>query len=249
MTALPRDGGAAAAPIRARIRDLETQQILQVSELALGDPKVIPLWYGESDVATPDFINRAAAEALAAGHTFYTYKQGIPELRAALADYARGLYGVAMPAERITVTSSGMTGIMMVMQMLIDAGDNAVIVGPVWPNARAAVEIMGGEPRTVALRFGNGGWALDVEEVMARCDDAHPRGLRQLAGQPDRLDDAARPARSAARGLPRARASGSLPTKSMPASSMTAAPRRPFSKSPSRTTCSSSSTASRNPGR
>lgn len=159
-----------AAPIRARIRDLETQQILQVSQLALGDPKVIPLWYGESDVPTPDFINRTAAEALSAGNTFYTHKQGIPELRTALADYTSALYGVGMPAERITVTSSGMTGIMMVMQMLVDAGDNVVVVGPVWPNARSAVEVMGGAPRSVALRFGNDGWALDVEEAMAHCD-------------------------------------------------------------------------------
>jgi len=158
------------AAIRARIRDLETQQILQVSQLALGDPKVIPLWYGESDVTTPDFISKAASDALAAGHTFYTHKQGIPELRTALANYTAALYGVDMPPDRITVTSSGMTGIMMVMEMLVDPGDNVVIVGPVWPNARAAVEIMGGEPRTVALRFGNEGWRLDVEEVLARCD-------------------------------------------------------------------------------
>ena len=158
------------APVRPRIRDLETQQILQVSQLALGDPNVIPLWYGESDVPTPDFINRAAADALAAGNTFYTHKQGIPELRAALSAYTGGLYRVDVPPERITVTSSGMTGIMIIMQMLVDAGDNVVIVGPVWPNARAAVEIMAGEPRGVALRHGNAGWTLDIEEVMARCD-------------------------------------------------------------------------------
>ncbi|MGH6621820.1 MAG: pyridoxal phosphate-dependent aminotransferase, partial [Alphaproteobacteria bacterium] len=90
-------------PIRARIRDLETQQILQVSQLALDDPKVIPLWYGESDVPTPAFINRAAAGALESGHTFYTHKQGIPELRAALAGYTGALYGVETSAERITV--------------------------------------------------------------------------------------------------------------------------------------------------
>lgn len=159
------------AEVRARIRDLETQQIYQVARLGFDDPNVIALWYGESDVATPDFIKQAASDAMAAGHTFYTHKQGIPELRSALADYTTALYGVDVPADRITVTSSGMTGIMMVMELLVDAGDNVVIVGPVWPNARAAVEIMAGEPRTAALRFGNEGWRLDVDEVLARCDD------------------------------------------------------------------------------
>ena len=43
-------------PIRDSIAALETQQIMQVSELALDDPDVIPLWYGESDMPTPRFI-------------------------------------------------------------------------------------------------------------------------------------------------------------------------------------------------
>jgi aspartate/methionine/tyrosine aminotransferase len=156
--------------IRSRIRDLETQQILQVSSLALGDPNVIPLWYGESDLATPDAIKQAAGDALAAGHTFYTHKRGVPELVSALAGYTAALYGVSVVPERVTVTSSGMTGIMLVMQMLLDAGDNAVVVGPVWPNASSTVEVMGAEPRSVPLRFGNSGWTLDPEQVFAACD-------------------------------------------------------------------------------
>ena len=53
-------------PIRDSIAALETQQIMQVSELALDDPDVIPLWYGESDMPTPRFICDAATAALAA---------------------------------------------------------------------------------------------------------------------------------------------------------------------------------------
>lgn len=164
----PRDG--APPPIRSRIRDLETQQILQVSGLALGDPDVIPLWYGESDLATPTAVKQAAADALAAGHTFYTHKRGIPELVSAIAGYTSALYGVRVAPDRVTVTSSGMTGIMLAMQMLLDAGDNAVVVGPVWPNAPSTVEVMGAEPRSVPLHFGNSGWTLDPEQVFAACD-------------------------------------------------------------------------------
>ena len=167
----PMDRETPAAGIRDRIRELETQQILQVSRLAFDDPNVIPLWYGESDVETPAFICERAAAALADGETFYTHKHGIPALRDAIARYTADLYGIAMQAERITATSSGMTGIMLAMQMLVDAGDNVVIVGPVWPNAQATVEIMAGEPRTAPLRFGNEGWTLDLDRLMACCDD------------------------------------------------------------------------------
>ena len=44
------------APIRPEILAIETQQIMQVSSLAMDDPEVIALWYGESDVSTPKFI-------------------------------------------------------------------------------------------------------------------------------------------------------------------------------------------------
>src|SRR5580693_1021981 len=71
--------------VRDAIRELPGSRIAEISALGMGDPEVIPLWYGEGDLPTPDFIGTAAAAALRAGHTFYTYKAGLPELRATLA--------------------------------------------------------------------------------------------------------------------------------------------------------------------
>lgn len=51
----------------------------------MGDPQVIPLWYGEGDLPTLPSLEPPAA-ALQTGHTFYTYKAGLPELRATIAD-------------------------------------------------------------------------------------------------------------------------------------------------------------------
>lgn len=158
-------------PIRNSIAAQETQQIMQVSELALDDPDIIPLWYGESDMPTPRFICDAATAALAAGETFYTHKRGIPELRDAIVRYTKSVYGVAVNCGRITVTSSGMTAIMIVMQVLIDPGDRVVLVGPVWPNAKAAVEVMGGEGCQISLEFSNEGWRLDLDKLFAACTE------------------------------------------------------------------------------
>jgi aspartate aminotransferase len=172
------------APIRDAIRALQTSRIAQISALglAMGDPAVIPLWYGEGDLPTPDFICRAATAALQDGHTFYTYKAGLPELRSTIAEYLSGLYARPVGAERVVVASSGMTALMLVAQTLIDAGDNLVIAAPVWPNIAAVVSIMGGEPRLVSLEpphrggSGGGGWRLDPERLFAACD-AHTRGI------------------------------------------------------------------------
>jgi aspartate aminotransferase len=163
--------------VRDAIRDLSASRIAEISALGFGDPEVIPLWYGEGDLPTPDFIGAAATAAINAGHTFYTYKAGLPELRAAIAEYQSGLYARPVSAQRVVVSSSGMTALMLAAQALIDQGDNLVIVAPVWPNIAAAVSIMGGEPRLAALDpLPGGGWRLDPERLFAACD-ARTRGI------------------------------------------------------------------------
>ena len=164
-------------PVRDAIRDLRASRIAEISALGMGDPDVIALWYGEGDLPTPDFIGRAANAAIEAGHTFYTYKAGLPELRSAIAGYLTGLYARPTAAERILVSSSGMSALMLVAQALIDPGDNLVIIAPIWPNIAAAVSIMGGEPRLVALDpVPGGGWSLDLGRIFAACD-TRTRGI------------------------------------------------------------------------
>ncbi|HYM03164.1 MAG TPA: pyridoxal phosphate-dependent aminotransferase [Stellaceae bacterium] len=159
------------AGVRPLIAALPFSKIGQVAMPALGDPGVIPLWFGESDVPTPGFICDAAATALRAGETFYTFKRGVPELRRTIARYLTGLYAKPVASERIIVTSSGMSGIMLMCQALVEPGDNIVIVSPVWPNINDAVTVMGGEARAVALSPAtSGGWRLDIDRLMAACD-------------------------------------------------------------------------------
>ncbi len=163
--------------VRDAIRDLPASRIAEISALGMGDPAVIPLWYGEGDLPTPGFIGAAATAALEAGHTFYTYKAGLPELRSAIAAYLTELYARPTGPERIVVSSSGMNALMLVAEALIDPGDNLVIIAPVWPNIAASVSIMGGEPRLVALDpMPGGGWRLDAERLFAACD-ARTRGI------------------------------------------------------------------------
>ncbi|MSO77397.1 MAG: aminotransferase class I/II-fold pyridoxal phosphate-dependent enzyme [Alphaproteobacteria bacterium] len=157
--------------MRGRIWGLEKQLIGEVSRLGLGQPDTIALWYGESDQPTPAFICDAAYKAMRAGETFYTHKRGLPELRQTLATYMAGLYGVPMDMERITITMSGMAAIMLSFQALLDAGDNCAIVAPVWPNCSQGTEVMGAEPRRVALELENGVWRLDTQRLMDACDE------------------------------------------------------------------------------
>lgn len=159
------------APIRDLVARIPTSKIGDVAALGRDNPDVIPLWFGEGDLTTPEFISEAAMKALKAGQTFYTWQRGIPELRQAIADYTTRLYGNQCKADRITVTSSGMQAILLSCQAIIDPGDNAVVVSPVWPNIVSAVEVMGGEVRQVPLQFKNEKWTLDLDKLFAACDE------------------------------------------------------------------------------
>ncbi|MGE0724488.1 MAG: pyridoxal phosphate-dependent aminotransferase [Alphaproteobacteria bacterium] len=164
-------GSPLAAPVRPGAATLPASKIGEVAMVGRGDPDVIPLWFGEGDLTTPEFINAAAMRALAAGETFYTWQRGIPELREAIAAYTARLYDVDCASDRITVTGSGMQAILLSCQAIVDAGDNVVVVGPVWPNILASVRINEGEPRMVDLAFADGRWSLDLDRLFDAVDD------------------------------------------------------------------------------
>jgi len=153
--------------MRAAIQALPGSKIREVANAGLGRSDVLPFWFGESDEVTPEPIRQAAADALARGETFYSHNLGLPELREAIAAYASGLHG-PIDVGRIAVTSSGVTALMLAMQMLLDAGDEVVAVVPVWPNLTAQPAILGARVTRVPLRpDAAGAWRLDMAELLA----------------------------------------------------------------------------------
>ncbi|EWY42415.1 aspartate aminotransferase [Skermanella stibiiresistens SB22] len=155
--------------IRPAISALPASLIGVVANYGRGRDGMIPLWFGEGDVPTPGFIMDAAYQAMREGHVFYTWQRGLPELREALSTYHQRTYGVPVGVDRITVTGSGMAAIALSMQSLIDAGDEVVVVSPVWPNVFASIKIMGGVVRQVPLALENGRWHLDLGRLFEAC--------------------------------------------------------------------------------
>ena len=71
--------------LRPEARAAPESGIVAVANYGWSKPDVIPLWAGEGDLPTPDFISEAATRSLKNGETFYTWQRGIPELREHLA--------------------------------------------------------------------------------------------------------------------------------------------------------------------
>ncbi|UXN61219.1 pyridoxal phosphate-dependent aminotransferase [Phyllobacterium zundukense] len=126
---------------------------------------VIPLWAGEGDLPTPDFIRNSASNGLANGETFYTWQAGIPELRRALSDYYKRHFSAELPAEHFYVTGSGMQSIQLAIQATAGAGDEVVYLSPAWPNFAAAAGVAGATPVPVTQDFTSNGWTLDTQKI------------------------------------------------------------------------------------
>jgi aspartate aminotransferase len=160
------------APIRPVLDHLQPQGISDISEYGAQFDDVIPMWFGESDLVTPEPARRALVESLESGATFYQAQNGHTALRETIAAYDSRLHARAVDADRITVTASGMTALHVALQTIVDAGDNVVLVTPIWPNAPAAVQIMGAEARRVSLiSEPDGRWQLDLDALFDACDD------------------------------------------------------------------------------
>jgi aspartate/methionine/tyrosine aminotransferase len=126
---------------------------------------VIPLWAGEGDLSTPDFIRNAASNGLDNGETFYTWQAGIPELRQALSDYYRRHFSTELPAEHFYVTGSGMHAIQLAIQATAGAGDEVIYLSPAWPNFAAAAGVAGSTPVPITQDFTGNGWTLDTQKI------------------------------------------------------------------------------------
>ncbi len=151
---------------RPEVLTLRSSEIRKVANAGMGRSDVLPFWFGESDLPTPRFIRQAAAEAVLAGQTFYTHNLGRPDLRAVLSTYLSGLHGRAVGTERLAVTNSGVSALMIAAQAVVSPGDRVVVVAPVWPNVVEIPRILSATVETVALAPVQGRWALDLDRLM-----------------------------------------------------------------------------------
>ncbi|MDY0747515.1 pyridoxal phosphate-dependent aminotransferase [Paucibacter sp. R3-3] len=151
--------------MRDLISELPTSKIRLVANAGIGRDDVLAFWFGESDEVTPEPVREAAAESLRRGETFYAHNLGLLELREALAGYTSALHR-PVGVERIAVTSSGVSALMIATQALVSPGDEVVAVVPLWPNLVAQAAIMGARVKRVSLTPQAGAWGLDLQALL-----------------------------------------------------------------------------------
>jgi hypothetical protein len=143
-------------------------RIRELAEIAMGMDGVLRLYFGESNLPTPDYIKRAAVDAMENGYTFYTENAGLPSLRRAIAENYRRLHGVELdPAGEIVVTASGVQALNVAIRCVLDPGDEAVVLTPAWPNGSSSVAMANAVARQVAHPLCGDRYVCDFDALEA----------------------------------------------------------------------------------
>src|SRR5215212_2839016 len=82
--------------LASSVENVPHSRIRELAEIAMGMDGVLRLYFGESNLPTPDYIKQAAIRAMQDGYTFYTENAGRPSLRRAIAEQYRRLQGVEL---------------------------------------------------------------------------------------------------------------------------------------------------------
>jgi len=182
---LSRDWLAAVSPL---MLDIQESGIVEVFNYGRDRQGLIPLWVGEGDLRTPEFIAEAARQSLAKGETFYTHQRGAPELRQAIARYMTRVYGPApggraFDPEQFFVTVGGMHALQIALRMIAGPGDDVLIPTPAWPNFRGAITLCGARAVDVPMLPGER-WSLDISGLVAAITSATRAVIINSPGNP-----------------------------------------------------------------
>ena len=129
---------------------------------------VLRLYFGESNLPTPAFIQQAAQRAMSEGYTFYSENAGLPSLRQALASYYLTRHRVTLdPRAEIVVTASGVQALNVAIRCVLDPGDEAIVLTPAWPNGSAIVGMCGAHAVQVSQPLRDGRYGIDFEALEA----------------------------------------------------------------------------------
>lgn len=144
--------------ITDRISNMRRSGIRAILNLANEMPgEIIHLEIGQPHFPTPAFIVEAAMKAAAGGHIRYTKNEGIPEIRAKIAQkLMRDFPTLTLNEENVLLTTGGVYGLAIAIMALVNPGDKVLIPDPGWPNYSMQVLAAHGVPQYYPLRLERG---------------------------------------------------------------------------------------------
>ena len=139
----------------------------KAASLAASGRDLIHMELGSPHADTPLPIKQAAADALMAGNVHYSHFQGLPKLRAALAEKLRAKNGLDIDASGVVVTNGLTHASFAAIMALVDPGDEVILLEPYYPQHLGKIELAGGKPVFAQLDAANR-FAIDPKRIEAK---------------------------------------------------------------------------------
>jgi len=105
---------------------------------------IIGLSLGEPDFNTPDFIKKAAIQAIDDNYNSYTPVDGYVDLKKSICNKFKRDNGLDYDPNQIVVSTGAKQSIANVVQVLINPGDDVLLVAPYWVSYSAIVTLAEG---------------------------------------------------------------------------------------------------------
>jgi aspartate/methionine/tyrosine aminotransferase len=154
--------------IATSVENVPYSRIRELAEIAMSMEGVLRLYFGESNLPTPEYIKRAAVAAMQDGFTFYTENAGLPSLRQAIANKYQVLHGVRLdPSNEIVITASGVQALNVGIRCALNAGDEALLLTPAWPNGTSIVAMANAIPKQIPQPLCDGRYRVDFDALEA----------------------------------------------------------------------------------
>ncbi|MEN9405999.1 MAG: hypothetical protein RLZ12_283 [Bacillota bacterium] len=145
--------------LATRVQDLQPSLTLKLAQLAneakSAGKKIISFGIGEPDFDTPGHIVQAAIEALQQGKTRYTATSGIPELKEALVRKFATENELTYTPQQVTVTVGAKHALYNIFQVLLNPGDEVVVLAPYWVSYPEQIKLAGGKVAVVQTKEDN----------------------------------------------------------------------------------------------
>lgn len=134
-----------------RIAETPSSATVRIADLAANlrrkGENVLDFSAGRAAESSPDYINRAASEALLSGDTHQTMAQGTPEFRQMVARKLKRDNNIDADPERNVIATLGCkNGLTLGMLSTINPGDEIIVEDPCFVSYFATIGICGGVP-------------------------------------------------------------------------------------------------------
>lgn len=149
----------------ARVASFGTSIFAEMTRLAT-EHKATNLSQGFPDFDGPEFLKRAARDAIDSGQNQYARMLGHPTLNGAIGARWNHDTGQAVDPDRQVQVTSGCTEALAATFLgLVEPGDEVVMFEPFYDSYRACATLAGARVRLVRLRAGAKGWEFDGGEL------------------------------------------------------------------------------------